>query len=116
MLRLIVTLLGRATEQESIFPAKMMHHCRSLTSMGVGMVMGLECHPLFTWLLAVWNHLERLRNYGEARWAQKQKAHTAKRNAKAQGKTKKPAGGLPAGRSDSEKTRCPAKGGAKSSA
>ena len=61
MLRLIVTLVGKATERESIFPAKMTHHCRSLTSMRAGTVMGLEGRPIFTRPLAAWTHLERLR-------------------------------------------------------
>ena len=65
------TLVGRATERESIFPVKMTHHCRSLTSMGVGTVMGLEGRPIFTRPTAVWKHLERLRAYKEARWARK---------------------------------------------
>ena len=56
-----ITLVGRATERQSIFPAKMTHHCRSLTSMGAGTVMGPEGRPIFTKPLAVWKHLERLR-------------------------------------------------------
>ena len=48
VLRRIVTLLGRATERESVFPVRVTHHCRSLTSMGAGMVMGLEGRPVFT--------------------------------------------------------------------
>ena len=91
VLRLIVTWVGRATERESIFPVKMMHHCRSLTSMGAGTVMGLEGRPVFAKPMAVWKHLERLRTDGEARWAQKQKARTAKRHAKTKGPAKKPA-------------------------
>ena len=54
VLRLIATLVGRATECESIFPARMTHHCRSLTSMGAGLVMGLEGHPVFTRPTTVW--------------------------------------------------------------
>ena len=49
VLRLIVTLTGRATERESIFPFKMTHHCRSFTSMGAGTVMGLEGRRGNTW-------------------------------------------------------------------
>ena len=115
VLRMIATLLGRAMEP-LIFLAKMTHHRRSVTSMKAGTVMGLEGCLLFTRLLVVWHHLERLRTYGEAKWAQKQKAHTAKRKAKARGKTQKLARDLPAGRGDSEKKLCPAKGGVKSSA
>ena len=91
MLRLIVTLVGRAAERESIFPVRMTHHCRSLTSMGTGTVMGLEGRPVFTRPTALWKHLERLRAYGEARWAQQQKARMAKRQAKTKGTAGKPA-------------------------
>ena len=58
---MIVTLVGRATEGESIFPVRMTHHCCSLTSMGAGTVMGLEGRPVFTRPTAVWKHLESLR-------------------------------------------------------
>ena len=60
VLWLMVTLLGRAMEQGSILPAKVTHHCCSLTSMGAGTVMGLEGRPLFTRPLEVWHHLKRL--------------------------------------------------------
>ena len=91
MLRLIVKLVGRATERESIFLVRMTDHCRSLTSMGAGTVMGLEGCPVFTRPTAVWKHPERLRTYGEAIWAQKQKARTAKRQAKSKGTAREPA-------------------------
>ena len=45
ILQLVVTLLERAMEQESILPAKMMHHCQSLTSMGAGTLMGWKNPP-----------------------------------------------------------------------
>ena len=114
VLRLIVTLVGRATERESIFPVKMTHHCRSLTSMGAGTVMGLEGRPVFARPTAVGKHLERLRTYGEARWAQKQKARAAKRQAKTKGPAKKPAAKPSGDTANPERKRCPAKGGAKS--
>ena len=114
VLRLIVTLMGRAMECESIFPVKMTHHCRSLTSMGAGTVMGLAGCPIFTRPTAVWKHLERLRTYGEARWAQKQKARTAKRQAKTKGLAKKLAAKPSGDTTNPERKRCPAKGGAKS--
>ena len=114
VLRLIVTLVGTGTERESIFPVKVTHHCRSLTSMGLGMVMGLEGRPVFTRPTAVWRHPERLRTYGEARWAQKQKARTAKRQAKTKGPAKEPAARPPGEAANPERKRCPAKGGAKS--
>ena len=109
-----ITLVGRATERQSIFPAKMTHHCRSLTSMGAGTVMGPEGRPIFTKPLAVWKHLERLRTYGEARCAQKQKARTTRRHAKTKGPAKKQAAKPPGGTTDPEWKRCPAKGGANS--
>ena len=114
VLRLIVTLVGRATKRETICPVKMTHHCRSLTSMGAGTVMGLEGRPVFTRPTAVWKHLERLRAYGEARWAQKQKTRTTKRRAKTKGPAKKPAAKPLGDTANSERNRCPVKGGAKS--
>ena len=60
VLQLIVTLLGRATEQKSVLPAKMTHHLRFLMSMGSGMVMGVDGRPLLTRLQPVWAHLMRL--------------------------------------------------------
>ena len=59
VLQLIVTLLGKATEKESILPAKMTHHCRSLTSMGAGVFMGVEGRPLLTRPREVWGHIVR---------------------------------------------------------
>ena len=114
VLRLIVTLVGRATERESIFPVKITHHYRSLTSMGAGMVMGLEGRPVFTRPTAVWKHLERPFAYGEAKWAQKQKARTAKHQVQAKGTPKKPAARRPREAVNPERKRCRAKGGAKS--
>ena len=73
VLRLIVTLVGKVIERESIFPIKMTHHCCSLTSMGAGTVMGLEGRPVFTRPTAVWKHLERLHAYREAKLAQQKK-------------------------------------------
>ena len=115
VLRLIATLLGRAMEQESIFPAKMTHHCRSLTSMGAGTVMGLEAPRLQPATGSVAPPRAAAKVWG-GQVSAKQKACTAKRKAKAQGKTQKPARDPPTRRGDSEKKRCPAKGGAKSSA
>ena len=114
VLRLIVTLNGRATDRESIFPLRMTHHCRSVTSMGAGTSMGLEGRPVFTRPTAVWKHLERLRTYGEARWAKKQKARTAKRQAKTKGTAGKPPERQLGAAANPERRRCPAKGGAKS--
>ena len=63
---------------------------------------------------AVWKHLERLRTYREARWAQKQKARAAKRQAKTKGTAKKPVAKQPGAIANLERKRCPAKGGVKS--
>ena len=68
-LRQVVTLLGKAPEHESIILAKMMHHCRLLTSMGAGRVMGMEGCPLLMRPWALWGHLMRLRAYREVRCA-----------------------------------------------
>ena len=114
VLRLIVTLVGRATERESTSPVKMTYHYRSLTSMGAGTVMRLEVCPIFTRPTAVWKHLEKLRAYGEARWAQKQKARIGKRQAKMKGPAKKPAAKPLGDTANRERKRCPAKGGTKS--
>ena len=70
--------------------------------------MGLDERPTFTGLQAVWHHLMRLRSYGEEQWAQTQKAHHAKQQARrkysaASSHTLQPK--WPA-------QRCPAKGGA----
>ena len=114
MLRLIVTLLGRALERESIFPVGMTHHCLSLASMGAGTVMGLEVHRVFTRPTAVWKHLERLRACGEARWARKQQLRTAKHPAKMKGTAGKAAHKQPPAAANAERKRSPANGGAKS--
>ena len=79
MLRLITSLMGRSIGQDTILPAKMINHCKSLIPMGAGLVMGLEGRPLFTRPLEVSRHLHRLRTYGEERWAQKQRARQARR-------------------------------------
>ena len=71
VLPLVVNVLGRATEQESILLAKMTHRWGSLASMGAGTIMGLEGRPLFTRRLAVWDHLMTPRAYGEGTWVQK---------------------------------------------
>ena len=74
VLRLITTLMGRAVGQDTILPAKMTNHCKTLIPMGAGLVMGLEERPLFTRPLEVSRHLQRLRAYGEERSAQRQRS------------------------------------------
>ena len=82
VLRLIITLMGRSVGQESILPATVTNHYRSLVTMGAGAVMGLGGCPTFTRLRGVWHHLLWLRTYGEERWAQWQKAPEAKHHAR----------------------------------
>ena len=110
-MRLITTLLGCSVGKESILPAKLTNSCKSLIPMGAGAVMGLEGRPLLTKPLDVWKHLQRLRNYGEDRSAQRQRQrqakHSAKRDKKQARRAEQPqpqAGDRP---------QCPAKGGAK---
>ena len=81
VLRLITTLLGRSVGKESILPAKLTNSCKSLIPMGAGAVIGLEGRPLLTKPLNVWKHLQRLRKYGEDRWAQRQRQRQAKHRA-----------------------------------
>ena len=81
VLRLITSLMGRAVGQDTILPAKMTNHCKTLIPMGAGLVMGLEGRPLFTRPLEVSRHLQRLRTYGEERWAQRQRSKQAQKKA-----------------------------------
>ena len=114
VLRLITSLMGRAVEQDTILPAKMTNHCKTLIPMGAGLVMGLEGRPLFTRLLEVSRHLQRLRTYGEERWAQRQRSKQAQKKARrdrAQGAKPQRNPATP-----TDRRRCPAKGGAKRSA
>ena len=39
--------MGRAVGQDTILPAKMTNHCKTLVPLGAGLVMGLEGRPLF---------------------------------------------------------------------
>ena len=78
------------------------------------MVMGLEGRPLFTRPLEVSRHLQRLRTYGEERWAQRQRSKQAQKKARrdrVQGAKPQRNPATPA-----DRRRCPAKGGAKRSA
>ena len=108
MLGLMVTILGRSIGRESLLPAAMTNHYWSLITMGAGPLIGLDERPIFTRPQAVWHHRLRLRAHSEEQWAQRQKAHHAKQQARkkrsaASGHTLQPK--QPA-------QRCPAKGGA----
>ena len=61
MLRLMMTILGKAIGRESLLPSAMTNHCRLLITVGAGPVMGLDGHPIFTKLRAVWHRLMCLR-------------------------------------------------------
>ena len=113
MLSLITSLMGRAVGQDSILPAKMTNHCKTLIPMGAGLVTGLEGRPLFTRPLKVSRHLQRLRTYGEERWAQRQRSKQAEKKARrVRAQDAKPQCN-PA--TPADRRRCPAKGGAKRS-
>ena len=66
---LAVTLMGKAAGRESILPARITNHCRLLVPPGVGPVVGVKGHPLFTRPMAVWHHLKRLQRYNSERGA-----------------------------------------------
>ena len=111
VMRLITTLQGCSVGKESILPAKLTNSCKSLIPMGAGAVMGLEGRPLLTKPRNVWKHLQRLRKYGEHRWAQRQRQRQAKHRAK---RDKKHARSAEQPRPQAgDRQRCPAKGGAK---
>ena len=111
VMRLITTLLGRSVGKESILLAKLTNNCKSLIPMGAGAVMGLEGRPLLTKPLDVAKHLQRLRKYGEERWAQRQRLRQAKHRAEHGKKQARSAEQprAPAG----DRPWCPVKGGAK---
>ena len=114
VLRLAVSLLGKAAGRESILPVGFTNRCRSLVPLGAGTIAGVKGRPVFTRPTAVWHHLRRLQQYSAARWAQQQQTRMARRQSKrrlAQGAQAKPAG-----EQQSKKARCPGKGGAKRSA
>ena len=111
VMRLITRLLGRSVGKESILPAKLTNSCKSLIPMGVGAVMGLEGRPLLTKPPDIWKHLQRLRKYGEDRWAQRRRQRQAKHRAK---RDKQQARNAEHPRPQAGNgPRCPAKGGAK---
>ena len=114
VLRLAVSLLGKAAGRKSILPVGFTNRCRSLVPLGAGTTAGVKGRPIFTQLAAVWHHVRRLQQYNAARWAQQQQARVTRQQSKrrrAQGAQAKLAG-----EQQSRKARCPGKGGAKHSA
>ena len=114
VLRLAVTLMGKAVGKESILLARITNHCRSLVPLGVGPVVGVKGRPFFPRPMAVWHHMKRLQKYNAERWAQQQQARVAKQRQK----RRRAQGHLANGRNDSPRPRerCPGKGGAKKAA
>ena len=114
VLRLAVSLLGKAAGRESILPAGFTNRCRSLVPLGAGTTAGVKGRPIFTRPAAVWHHLRRMQQYSAKRWAQQQQAKVARQQSKrrrAQGVQVKSA---PA--QQPQEVKCPGKGGAKRSA
>ena len=114
MVRLAITLMGKAAGRESILPAWITNHCRSLVPLGAGPVVRVKGRPLFTRPMAVWHHLKRRQRYNSKRWAQQQQSRVAKQRQKrrrAQGKT------ADVQNSNAQpRERCRGKGGAKKAA
>ena len=111
VLRLAVSLLGKAARRESILPVDFTNRCRSLVPLGAGTTAGVKGRHVFTRPAAVWHHLCRLQQYSAARWAQQQQARVAQQQSKrrrAQGTQAKPALAQ-----QPTKAKCPGKGGAK---
>ena len=114
VLRLVVSLPGKAAGREFILPAGFTNRCRSLVPLRAGTTAGLKGRPVFTRPAAVWHHLRRMQQYNAARWAQQQQARVARQQSKrqrAQGTKTKPA---PA--QQPQKAKCRGKGGVKRSA
>ena len=113
VLRLAVSLLGKAAGRESILPAGFTNRCRSLVPLGAGATAGVKGRPIFTRPVAVWHHLRRMQQYSAKRWAQQQQARVARQQSKrrrAQGTTVKSASAQ-----QPHEVKCPGKGGAKRS-
>ena len=113
VLRLAVTLLGRATGRESILPAAITTRCRALVPLGAGMVVGVKGRQLFTKSAAMWHHLQRLHQYNSEHWARQQQ-QAARRQHKQRRTQGKP--GASSGDSLGQRERCLGKGGAKKTA
>ena len=113
MVRLAITVMGKAAGRESILPARITNCCRSLV-LGAGPVVGVKGRPLFTRPMAVWHHLKRLQRYNSEPRAQQQQSQVAKQRQKrrrAQGKTADVQMG-----NAQPRQRCLGKGGAKKAA
>ena len=82
VLRLAVSLLGKAAGRESILPAGFTNRCRSLVPLGAGTMAGVKGRPIFTRPAAVWHHLRRMQQYSAKRWAQQQQAKVAPQQSK----------------------------------
>ena len=116
VLRLAVSLLGKAAGRESILPAELTNRCRSLVPLGAGTTAGVKGRPIFTRPAAVWHHLRRMQQYSAKRWTQQQQAKVARQQSKrrrAQGVKVKSAS---ASAQQPQEVKCPGKGGAKRSA
>ena len=111
VMRLAVTLMGKAAGWESILPARITNHRRSLVPLGVGPVVGVKGRRLFTRPMAVWHHLKRLQKYNAERRTQQQQSRVAKQRQK----RRRAQGQLANGQNDNTRPRerCPGKGAAK---
>ena len=111
VIRLAVTLLGRAAGHASILPAAITTRCRALVPLGAGMLVGVKGRQLFTRPAAVWHHLQRLHQYNSERWVRQQQQRLARRQHKQRRVQGKPAASP--GDRLGQRERCPGKGGAK---
>ena len=82
VVRMAVTLMGKAAGRESILLARVTNHCRSLVPLGAGLVVGVKGRPLFTRPMAAWHHLKCLHKYNAEGWAQQQHSQVAKQRHK----------------------------------
>ena len=114
VVRLAVTLMGKAAGRESVLPAPITNHCRSLVLLGAGPVVGVKGRPLFTRPMAVWHHLKRLQRYNSEQWAQQQQSGVVKQRQKRRHTLGKTADVQNANAQQRE--RCPGKGGGKKAA
>ena len=114
VVRLAVTLMGKAAGRGSFLLAPITNHGCSLVPLGVGPVVGVKGRPLFTRPMAVWHHMRRMERYNSERWAQQQHSRVAKQRQKrrrAQGRTADVQND-----NTQKRERCPGKGGAKKAA
>ena len=109
VLRLAVSLLGKAAGRESILPAGFTNRCRSLVPLGAGTTAGVKGRPIFTRPAAVWHQ-----QYSAKRWAQQQQAKVAQQQSKRRRAEGVKVKWAPAQRP--QDVKCPGKGGAQRSA